>query len=408
MCRAKFSRNWFQVSSISSQPLQNVQAEISKLRWHCELDFTLTVPFAKGSAVTRLAGYSAIAILLFFGSNSLAENWMLQINLSGKQLEGSPLLWTHEQALLLGRDGHLWSFDPREGTDLKKSSPSFRGYSQADLRGRLLTQFGRQFEVTGTGHFLVVHPSGQRAEWANRFEELYRSFIHYFTVRGFRPSSPKYPLIAVVFSDRDQFLRYSLKKGIRVPASGLGYYSPTSNRILLYDQRGAGNSATNWKLTAITVIHEAAHQSAFNTGVHNRFAPQPRWLVEGLGMMFEAKGVYDSRRYPNKNDRINQGRLASFKYALPKRPKDALATLIASDRLFQTDPYTAYAEAWALSFYLVEMQPQKYFEFLAKTAGREAFAKYPAPQRVKDFTDTFGENLALLDAQMIRFIKSLD
>jgi len=356
----------------------------------------------------RLTSWAVIAILLSLPSSSRAENWMLRIDVSGTQLEGKPLLWTDQQALLLGRDGHLWSFDPRKGTGLKKSSPKFRGYSHADMRGRLLAEFGRQFEVTGTGHYLVVHPAGQRDVWADRFEELYRSFVHYFTVRGFQPTSPKYPLVAVVFSDRHEFLGYSLRKGIRVPATGLGYYSPTSNRILLYDQRRDGDPTATWKLTASTVIHEAAHQSAFNTGIHNRFAPQPRWLVEGLGMMFEAKGVYDSRRFLLKSDRVNRDRLTAFKYASKERHKGMLAELISSDRLFEASPNAAYAQAWALSFYLAEMEPQKYFQFLAKTAGRRSFVKYTGPQRLKDFTATFGENLALLDARLNRFIAALD
>jgi hypothetical protein len=159
---------------------------------------------------------------------------------------------------------------------------------------------------------------------------------------------------------------------------------------------------------ASTIIHEAAHQSAFNTGIHNRFAPQPRWLVEGLGMMFEAKGVYDSRRFSQQHDRVNQDRLAAFQYSLAKRRKGILAEMISSDRLFQIDANAAYCEAWAFSFYLAETQPQKYFEFLAKTAERKAFAAYSAPQRLKDFTDVFGENLEMLDAQLLRFTKSLD
>lgn len=355
-----------------------------------------------------LARCGIAALILLLSRDSCAENWMLRIEVSGKQLEGKPLRWTSEQALLLGRDGHLWSFDPRNGTSLEKTSTSFQGYSPADMRGHLLAEFGRQFEVTGTGHFLVVHPAGQRDVWADRFEELYRSFIHYFSVRGFRPKAPHYPLVAIVLADREQFIRYSLKKGVRVPTGGLGYYSPTSNRILLYDQRGSGNTNSNWKLTASTIIHEAAHQSAFNTGIHNRFAPQPRWLVEGLGMMFEATGVYDSRGHSQQSDRINHERLAAFKYNSSKRRKGMLAELVSSDRLFQIDANVAYSEAWALSFYLAEMQPQKYFQFLAKTAGRKSFVEYPSPHRLKDFTDAFGADLTMLDAKILRFINSLD
>ncbi|MFN9752880.1 MAG: DUF1570 domain-containing protein [Planctomycetota bacterium] len=29
------------------------------------------------------------------------------------------------------------------------------------------------------------------------------------------------------------------------------------------------------------MVHEATHQIAFNTGIHSRFAPMPRWFTEG-------------------------------------------------------------------------------------------------------------------------------
>jgi hypothetical protein len=42
-----------------------------------------------------------------------------------------------------------------------------------------------------------------------------------------------------------------------------------------------------------------------------------------------------------------------------------------------------------------------------KTAAIKDFTLYPTPQRLKDFTDVFGGNLALLDARMQRFIREL-
>ncbi|MCE9528795.1 MAG: DUF1570 domain-containing protein [Planctomycetales bacterium] len=67
----------------------------------------------------------------------------------------------------------------------------------------------------------------------------------------------------------------------------------------------------------------------------------------------------------------------------------------------------AYAEAWALSFFLSEQEPRKYVQYLMKTAAVKDFVAYPAPQRLKDFTDIFGGNLGLLDARMQRFIGEL-
>ena len=104
-----------------------------------------------------------------------------------------------------------------------------------------------------------------------------------------------------------------------------------------------------------------------------------------------------------------RARLNDFKrYAKSRRPKDAIAQLITSDRYFQSDPYGAYAEAWMLTFYLVETQSGKFSRYLQRTSTRPNFSPYRGPDRLKDFTDIFGDNLALLNSRMIKFIVKLD
>ena len=107
--------------------------------------------------------------------------------------------------------------------------------------------------------------------------------------------------------------------------------------------------------------------------------------------MFESRGVWQSRSNPNQSDRINRQLLASFREYVGsgRRPTSAIPDLISSDRLFQASPQRAYPEAWALTFYLCESEPRKYFAYLAKTAGRPAFSSYRGPERLKDFTDVF-------------------
>jgi hypothetical protein len=268
-----------------------------------------------------------------------------------------------------------------------------------------MSEFGQGYEVSGVGHYLVVHPAGKRDQWAPRFEELYRSFVHYFSARGWRLTEPRFPLVAVVYPRQADFAQQARREG--APASGglLGYYSPSTNRILMYDS-SAGSG--DWTTNAETIIHEAAHQSAFNTGVHSRFGVAPRWVVEGVGTMFEARGVWQSRTYPQQADRINRQQLANWRrYAQSRRPKDAIAQLVSSDRAFQTDIDGAYHESWALSFFLSETEPRKYFEYLTKTAAVKPFSAYRSPQRLQDFTDTFGSDLTMLDARMQRFMAGL-
>jgi hypothetical protein len=282
----------------------------------------------------------------------------------------------------------------------------FRSYSQAEIRGQLLREFGQGFDVSGVGHYLVVHPAGQRDQWAMRFEDLYRSFVHYFTARGWRLSEPQFPLIAVVYPRQTDFLRKAAAEGVPPAAGLLGYYSPLTNRILMFD--ASGNSR-DWTVNAETIVHEAAHQTAFNTGVHSRYGAQPRWVVEGVGTMFEARGVWKSRLYPAQSDRINRSLLTRYRAnaAAGKRASDALSQLIASDRYFQASSSLAYPEAWALSFFLSETEPRKYAEYLAKTAAAQAFTRRTGPERLADFTGVFGTDLAMLDARLQRFIAGL-
>jgi hypothetical protein len=332
--------------------------------------------------------------------------WTFECLVNGERLQGMPLAWSNDSVDLLTRDGSWRSFGMDQARDYRKIGDSFRPYSQGEMRAFLLGEFGAGFEVSGTGSYLVVHPAGKRSLWAERFEELYRTFVQYFAVRGFRLTAPRFPLVAVAFPTRDEFTAYAARQGTHVPEGVLGYYSRGSNRILLYDLSVDGAFARSD--TADTIIHEATHQTAFNTGIHNRFGSPPVWTVEGLATMFEAPGVYDSRRHSTLESRVNRYRLESFNsHAAPRRTGQIIAELIASDRLFQSNPEAAYAYAWALTFFLSEQHPREYAKYLSKTAARPSLTEYAAVQRMQDFTAEFGEDFAMLESRLLRFLATI-
>ena len=342
-----------------------------------------------------------------FIQHAPAAERLIRLDLPDRSgFEGTPLAWSDKQAWFLARDGQVVECDPRKATNFADVAGGFKSFTQAEIRGQLMGEFSG-YEVSGVGHYLVVHPAGRRDQWAPRFEELYRSFVHYFSARGWRLAEPRFPLVAVVFPRQADFARHASREGVIASSGLLGYYSPTTNRILMFDAT-AGSAGSDWTGNAETIIHEAAHQSAFNTGVHSRFGTAPRWVVEGLGTMFEARGVWQSRNFPHLPDRINRGRLEAWReYSRAHRPADAIARLVSSDRSFQADVDGAYCEAWALSFFLSETEPKKYSEYLMKTAAIKPFSDYRSPQRLKDFTDIFGSDLAMLDARLQRFIAGL-
>jgi hypothetical protein len=178
--------------------------------------------------------------------------------------------------------------------------------------------------------------------------------------------------------------------------------------VTLYDQGAGQSSRRTWLENDATIIHEATHQMAFNTGVHNRFAPTPSWLAEGLGTMFEAQGVWNWLSYPDRRDRVNRPRLAEFRHWLKNgRKKGDFAQLLGSDRQFQANPSAAYAESWAWVFFLTETYPQKFAEYVRRVAARNDFEDYPLAQRMADFTTVFGGDLRMLEKHFLDFIGTL-
>ncbi len=350
-----------------------------------------------------------LAILLAAPGVCCGQLWTMQVDVEGKRLEGAPLHLKGKTCYMLRPDGQMVKFASAKASNYKKVDDKFRAFDYATMRGELMSEFGGGFEVSGAGHYLVVHPAGERDKWAGRFAALYRSFTYYFGQRGFTPARPAFPLVAVVFRDRQQFVQYSLRAGTPVSPTVLGYYSPMSNRILMYDMTaGDPHKESHWQATAETIIHEAAHQTAFNTGIHGRFAEQPQWVVEGLGTLFEAPGVWDARKHPSQAARINRYRRDTFRKYAANWKKGTLAEIVSSDRLFKQNADAAYAIAWAVTFYLSETSPRRYTTYLKTVAARPILQKYQAPVRLADFQKAFGNDLNLLEANMLRYMSKIE
>jgi hypothetical protein len=348
----------------------------------------------------RCVAVAAFALLI---SEASGADFMFRARVDGQMLEGKPLYWKADQILLLGRDGRLYDFNPKLAEEPRKTSPRFFGYSSSEMKSQLQREFGKQFDVSATRHYLVVHPKGERDQWANRFEELYKRFEHYFRVRGFKLEEPRYPLVAVVFHNKAEYLQHAEASGTPVRPDWLGHFAHQSNRIFLYDS--VDSDSGDWSRNADTIIHEATHQTAYNTGIHVRYSGTPKWVAEGLATMFEARGVWNARYDSDKADRINRGRLDDFKnYLLPKWQAGTVMNIVSSDRMFDTDQSGAYALAWALSYYLSETRPRLYAEYLAKTAERQMLSDYSAAERVADFQDVFGKEPKMFETKFLRYM----
>ncbi len=312
----------------------------------------------------------------------------------------------------------------RDVKDFQRLAPVFQPAGAAEIRDGLRREFGKGFEIAASEHYLVCAPVGKAGDYVKLFEEIYRSFRGYFGVRGFRLAEPKFPLVAIVFPDQKSFRDYCKADRVPAPAGLGGYYLRTSNRVALYDPgdprtaQVQGESFTQEKFVdaniqanlADTIVHEATHQAAFNTGLHSRIGVTPKWVVEGLATVFEAPGIRDSASVRGKAiQRVNKERYVRFQnYAQARRRPQSLAAFVSSDTPFQRSVLDGYAEAWALSFYLIETRPSKYARYLKIIADRDPMKDYPKAERLEDFQAAFGGDLKMLEADFLRFYARLE
>jgi hypothetical protein len=369
---------------------------------------TLSCRLAFVRAVCSMAVLVAIAQCGNCSAADRRPQFMIQATVDGRNIEGAPLAWSDERVWLLGRDGRLWDFPPQEATRFRKTATYFAPYSSREIAGSLLTEIGMRFEVASTRHFLICHPPGFAANWGDRFEQMFRQFEYFFTVRGLKMRQPEVPMVVVVFIRRNDFIHYCTGEGFQPGAEVSGYYSPRTNRVALYDATQPTQASGDWRQSAAMLLHEAAHQAAFNTGVHSRLNSPPQWLAEGLATLFEVRGVWGSDLYRNLSDRVNRNRLGDFRRFAQVHPTaEWIQTLVTSDRPFTQDVVVAYAESWALTFYLSEKEPTQYAKYLRTTAARSPFLKATASERVADFSNCFGDDWRTLDVRVRRFVAAM-
>lgn len=329
------------------------------------------------------------------------SNSMSGIVVDGKKFTGRILYRDTETLGLLRRDGAL-AFYPVANVELQKSlGQPFRPYSRDELESRLRGEYPTRYSIVFTDHFAVVFPTDSEFAWATMFERMFRLFSHYFESRGFELREPTFPMIAVVLRTRAEFDRQLDRTELADQSNVQGFYSRKSNRIYTYNQALTGDRRAD--ANALTVIHEATHQSAFNTGVHDRFGLTPRWVSEGLANMFEAPGVYNSVDFPEQEDRVAPHYLRSVHDLMrADRFRGKIRDLVSSDELFRTDPDSAYAVAWALTLYLSENRPQSYRDYLQ--SGFQSGDDSQSPERrLAGFRAAFGDNLLDLETRLLQF-----
>lgn len=325
---------------------------------------------------------------------------MIRFQHGGQTRQGLLLLKSAKDAFVLARDGWLHEIPHASTVVTADSGGSFEPLSAVQLRQRLRQEYGRGYEVLSTQNFLVIQPAGRGDYWPKLFEDSYRGFKQYVGRRGVDLRSGSFPMVAIVMPDESAMYRELKRHDIDVRRVA-GIYDPHSNRIITHD-------GDRRDFTRATVRHEAAHQSAFNLGVHSRINDTPRWITEGLGQMFEPAAMTDARVGTTVALRINQDSLKRIRQKWNDfgRLSEAMQRLVADDTMFDSprDVDDAYALSWSMLFFLAERDPSRFAKILTHTSKRPPFQTYTRVERQKDFARIVSDSTPKFAREVRRFL----
>ncbi|MCO8120591.1 DUF1570 domain-containing protein [Stieleria sp. TO1_6] len=309
------------------------------------------------------------------------------------------------EMVVLGRDGQLHTLNASQIQTVRELRSAYEPSTTMEMRAELQSEFGRDFEVLATNHFLVVQPKGRGSRWPELFEKCHRSFVSYMSRRGVKVRRGRFPMVAVVMPDSAAM--YNELRRMKVSAKRVaGIYARESNRVITHD----GGYLPH---VAATLRHEAAHQSAYNYNVHSRIVITPRWVTEGVGQMFEPESMVSQQTGMTLRDRINDYSMnvirTKYDGGRSQDFSDAVRDLIGSDEMFRQSNTTdqAYSVAWAMMFYLSERDPKSFAKVLAGTSARGTYQPYDRFARLNDFQRWVGTDIDQFAKNVSWFLQTL-
>jgi hypothetical protein len=220
----------------------------------------------------------------------------------------------------------------------------------------------------------------------------------------------------VCFSDGGRFNSYALAADGMDLSWLSGYYSSKTNVVAIikpharaYMQENrlpakdvdgsilAITSVPGVHPDAVKIIHEAAHQFAFNTGLQKRRVMYPLWFSEGLATSFENGQIFGG-------DDVRMQRLAEMYHQGKLIPLNEFVTITRLPASGQTQK-DIYAQACGLFNFLCEQRSDNLRSYLAELYKLEPGKRSPQVLH-GEFVSAFGP-IDKLERSWRQFIQSL-
>ncbi len=323
-------------------------------------------------------------------------------------------------ALLLEEpNGQLHQIPARQIRSREDALKPFVPLTSSELAADLLLQVPAGFEITETEHYVICSNSAaEYVEFCGKLLELvFDQYFRFMADQKIEVTQPPRRLPIVIFASTSEFQTFAARQHPEISfADTPGYYAVTENQTLLLDltgDRSIRSAATIRRrlaekpLQVATVVHEAIHQLAFNSGLQVRMADNPLWLSEGLAMYFETTSSRSSLLW-NRPGLVNPRHQPAFmKLVEAKHISGAMNTLIESDSDFlnAAEMPAAYAKAWALTHYLVREQEAGMQSYLLSLSQRKPMVGLTAEQRTQEFQAAFGKLPDEMEQELVSSIR---
>ena len=303
--------------------------------------------------------------------------------------------------MLQADDGRIWTVQASEIIDRMSDDRPLEPIDIEQAARRMLEELGPEFSAYQTHHYLILYNCNDSyaRQVGGLFEQLYRGFFAFWKNQRWRLPEPRFPLIAVVLKDHSAFFTHATAEIGEQAKSVIGYYNLATNHMTTFN-------VPNWERNVATLIHEATHQLAYNCALQTRFADNPMWVSEGLAMFFEAPDMRNPGRWRSIGS-VNRVNLARWRKYEPVRPQESLVTLLSDNSRYQ-NPATAtaaYAESWALTYFLIKTRREQYVEYLQRLSSGRPLAECSPRERIDMFEEAFETTLAELDQEFVAYMR---
>ena len=352
------------------------------------------------------------------------ERITVQVDGSQRQIEGVVVVEALDGGLLLERPDERLELVQPAAILSRTPVAQPKVESPRDLGRRILGELPPGFDLLVTKHYCICFDTSRAyAQWcAALFERLHDAFANFWKQAGIEMTPPPRPLLVVIFADRQRYEAFAARDLGTAADRVVGYYNLMTNRVTTFDLTGsaglprpAGQAAARAGLEILgspeasgmvaTLVHEATHQMAFNGGLHQRLAPVPLWLSEGVATYFETPDLASDRGWKGIGN-VNTTRLERF---LANQRAGTLEQIVLGDEPFRRpdEALDAYARAWALTFFLTQTRKAAFVGYLRTISRKEPLADDSEEERLDDFKTAFGASPADLEEPLLRYMTRL-